>query len=118
MNLDSGVTADAASMAGYNRVAAAQWAKSQLGSKTSVLFGTRYWYVGGDCANFVSEALYMGGLEPSVGWNHNGYLAHMAMAGVTNGAWIRVKELHDHLVSIGAKDIVNPSPSQIEIGMD
>ena len=70
------IQANAANLDGYNAIAAAEWAKEQVGSYSSILFGTRYWYVGGDCANFVSEAIYMGGLDPTAAWNHSGYNAH------------------------------------------
>ena len=108
------IQANAANLDGYNAIAAAEWAKEQVGSYSSILFGTRYWYDGGDCANFVSEAIYMGGLDPDSSWNHQGWNAHFSLP--SDGSWIRAQQLYDYVVSIGGKSIRNPSASQIEVG--
>ena len=106
--------AEAADLSGYNAIAAAEWAKSQVGTYSSVLFGKRYWYEGGDCANFVSEAIYMGGIDPNALWNHQGWHAHFSES--SSGSWIRAQELFDYTSRLSGKVIRNPSASQVEVG--
>lgn len=106
--------AQAAGVAGYNAIAAAQWAKDHVNDVWSCLYGQGYWYDGGDCANFVSQCIYMGGVDQSAGWNHSGYKAHYSNS--SDGSWIRATQLHNYVVSIGGQEIQNPSASQLEVG--
>ncbi len=107
--------AQAAGVSGYNAIAAAEWAKSHVYDTWSCLYGQGYWEPGtGDCANFVSQCIYMGGIDQTSGWNHSGYKAHYSTS--SDGSWIRASQLHDYVVSIGGVDIQNPSASQIEVG--
>ena len=114
----AGVTlpeAKAAGVAGYNAVAAVEWAKAHVNDTWSRLYGRGYWEPGtGDCANFVSQCVYMGGVDQTDRWNHSGYLAHYSAN--SDGSWIRATQLHDYMVSIGGEDIRNPSVSQMEPG--
>ncbi len=107
--------AQAAGVPGYNAVAAVEWAKAHVNDTWSCLYGRGYWEPGtGDCANFVSQCIYMGGVDQTDKWNHSGYLAHYSAN--SDGSWIRATQLHDYVVSIGGQDIVNPSVSQISPG--
>ena len=107
--------AKAAGVAGYNAVAAVEWAKAHVNDTWSCLYGRGYWEPGtGDCANFVSQCVYMGGVDQTDRWNHSGYLAHYSAN--SDGSWIRATQLHDYMVSIGGEDIRNPSVSQMEPG--
>ena len=114
----TGVTlpeAKAAGVAGYNAVAAVEWAKAHVNDTWSCLYGRGYWEPGtGDCANFVSQCVYMGGVDQTDRWNHSGYLAHYSAN--SDGSWIRATQLHDYMVSIGGEDTRNPSVSQMEPG--
>lgn len=110
-----GGKAKAVGVSGYNAVAAVEWAKAHVYDTWSCLYGQGYWEPGtGDCANFVSQCIYMGGVDQSDAWNHSGYKAHYSTG--SNGSWIRASQLHDFVVSIGGVDIQNPSVSQIEVG--
>ena len=101
----------------YNGYAAAEWAKAHLGDYESVLFGANYWYTGGDCANFVSQSLYMGGMDLDDLWNLSGYLHWGSYRGSDyDGSFIRCQQLYNYLVRHGAQVIQNPSASQASIG--
>ena len=107
--------AQAAGVAGYNAVAAVQWAKDHVYDVTSKLLGRGYWEAGtGDCANFVSQCIFMGGIDPVTDWMTNGYYAHFPAS--SDGAWIRAPQLYDFVRSIGGKSIKNPSASDVEPG--
>ena len=101
-------------LSSYSATAAVEWAKAHWNEVDSVLWGTNYWDNGGDCANFVSQCIYMGGLDQTPSWNHAGYLAHFS--GNSSGSFIRAQGLHDYVVSLGATSINNPSASQISVG--
>ncbi len=60
----------------YCATAAAQWAIDHWDDYYSVLYNLGYWDDGGDCANFVSQCLYMGGMDMDEYWNISGYYAH------------------------------------------
>ena len=107
--------AKAAGVTGYNAIAAVQWAKDHVYDVTSKLVGKGYWEAGtGDCANFVSQCIYMGGIDPVTDWTSNGYYAHFPANSA--GAWIRAPQLYDYVTSIGGKSIRNPSASEVEPG--
>ena len=116
--LDLSLDAHAAGLSGYSGSAAAQWAIDHWNDVDSVILGTGYWYDGGDCANFVSQCLYMGGLDMDSLWNTNGYFAHWGnyYESDYSGSFIRCQQLYNYLVSIGAQAIRNPSASQVGIG--
>ncbi|MBR1811283.1 MAG: amidase domain-containing protein [Clostridia bacterium] len=115
---DLGLTARAAGVSGYSAAAAAQWAKDHWNDYDSVILGTGYWYDGGDCANFVSQSLYMGGMDMDSYWNTNGYLAHWGTYYGSDyaGAFVRCQQLYNYLVYKGAQVIQNPSASQVSVG--
>ena len=113
--IDLTVQAEAAGVPGYNATAAVQWAKDHVYDVTSKLLGRGYWEAGtGDCANFVSQCIFMGGIDPVTDWMTNGYYAHFPAG--SEGAWIRAPELYDFVTSIGGKSIKNPSASEVEPG--
>lgn len=103
----------------YCGTAAAQWAKDHWDDTDSVLYGAGYFKNnnvgdGGDCANFVSQCLYMGGLEQTPTWCYAGYRCHFtAKMGAT---WITAHSLYNYLVSLGGQSIQNPSPSDVSVG--
>jgi|GEM_PF-2331552 len=102
-------------LSSYSATAAVQWAKDHWNDIDSVLFGQSYWDTGGDCANFVSQCIYMGGLDMTEKWHINGYLAHYYSA-TSDGEYIRAQQLHDYCVSLGATSVRNPSASQVSVG--
>lgn len=95
----------------YNATAGVEYAKRYA------LSYNREWYFyssGGDCANYVSQALYAGGMKMDGTWhsmdyNNTGYR-------MDNYAWIRAHELMDYLVSQGGTKIYNPSVDQFSLG--
>ena len=68
--------AKAAGVSHYNGIVAAKWAEDHLNDSWSYLVGKGYYDPkdGGDCANFVSQCIYMGGMDMNKFWNYNGYL--------------------------------------------
>ncbi len=102
----------------YCQTAAAEWAKAHVYDYNSVLYNKGYWNDGGDCANFVSQCLYMGGLDMNSFWNISGYYAHWAeKEGYTYaGSYVRCQQLYNYLVKLGAEVIKNPKASQVSIG--
>ena len=117
--LDLGINLKADAVSGYSAGGAAQWAKDHWQDHDSVLLGTGYWDDGGDCANFVSQCLYMGGIDMDGFWNTNGYKAHWTEPYGWDyaGSFIRCVQLYNYLVyQKGAQVIQNPSASQVEIG--
>ncbi len=110
----------AVGLGGYYADAAAQWAKNNVGKNTSPILGKGYWNNGGDCANFVSQCLYMGGMDMEKLWNISGYYCHWTTSGYDNakyaGSWIRVDQLYNYLVAKGATVTENPSASDVSIG--
>ena len=106
--------AKAAGVAGYNAVAAVEWAKAHWNDINSVLLGKGYFADGGDCANFVSQCIYMGGLDMNDKWNTSGYMAHCSAN--SKCSWINAHQLWSYVVSIGGTSVQNPSASEISIG--
>ena len=102
----------------YCATVAAQWAIDHWNDYNSVLYNKGYWDDGGDCANFVSQCLYMGGMDMDDYWNISGYLAHWGTYYGSDyaGSYIRCQQLYNYLVKIGAQVIQNPSPSQVSVG--
>ena len=117
--LDLGLKLKADAVSGYSAGGAAKWAKDHWNDYNSVLLGTGYWNDGGDCANFVSQCLYMGGIDMDGYWNTNGYLAHWTEPYGWDyaGSFIRCVQLYNFLVyQKGGEVIHNPSASQVDIG--
>ncbi len=112
------VSASAYGVSNYCSTAAAEWAIEHWNDYNSVLLGQGYWDNGGDCANFVSQCLYMGGMDMSGYWNTNGYFCHWASpyGNEYAGSFIRCQQLYNFLISKGAQAIKNPSASQVSIG--
>ena len=103
----------------YCGTAAAQWAKDHWDDTDSVLYGAGYFKNnnvgdGGDCANFVSQCLYMGGLEQTPTWCYAGYRCHFTSN--MGATWITAHSLYNYLVSLGGQSIQNPSPSDVSVG--
>ena len=117
-----GTTADAAGLNKYCATAAAEWAKEHYNDYWSVLLGKGYFSNGGDCANFVSQCLYMGGIDMDRYWNTNGWYAHFGPdakklgTSAYFGSFIRCDELYNYLKMMGAKEIRNPSASDVSVG--
>ena len=106
--------AKAAGLSNYNALAAVDWAKSHWNDINSVLLGKGYFSDGGDCANFVSQCIYMGGLDMNGNWNTSGYMAHCSSN--SQCSWINAHRLWEYVVSIGGTSVRNPSASEISIG--
>ncbi|MCM1544082.1 MAG: amidase domain-containing protein, partial [Ruminococcus sp.] len=106
--------AEAAGLSGYSNYVAAQWAIDHLHDSWSILEGQGYYDNGGDCANFVSQCIYMGGMDMENLWNYAGYYAHYGTP--TDGSWIRAHQLYNYVVSQGGISINNPSASQVSVG--
>ncbi|MGL4483542.1 MAG: amidase domain-containing protein [Anaerovoracaceae bacterium] len=70
---------------------------------------TNYNSIGGDCANFVSQCLYAGGLPMENGWYWKNY-------GNRSSSWAMVIYLSDYLESQGFKKIMNPKYSDFAPG--
>lgn len=102
----------------YCSTAAAQWAIDHVYDYYSPLYNLGYWDDGGDCANFVSQCLYMGGLDMNTYWNISGYYAHWGTYKGSDyeGSYIRCQQLYNYLVKIGAQVIRNPKASDVRIG--
>ncbi len=105
--------ANAAGVSGYSAGAAVQWAKDHWNDYDSVILGSGYWDDGGDCANFVSQCLYMGGLNMNNSWNTSGKWHYSA---ASNASFINAHNLYSYLTSIGGQAIQNPSANQVSIG--
>ncbi len=117
LGLGFGLKADA--VTGYSAGGAAKWAIEHYNDHDSVLLGTGYWNDGGDCANFVSQCLYMGGIDMDEYWNTTGYMAHWSELHGWEyaGSFIRCVQLYNFLVNKkGGQVIHNPSVSQVDIG--
>lgn len=106
--------ADTVTMPNYCNYAAAEWAKQHLYDTWSLLEGRGYYDNGGDCANFVSQCIYMGGFDMENLWNYAGFLAHYGTA--SDGSWIRAHQLYEYVVSKGGISINNPQASQVSVG--
>ncbi len=104
--------ADAAYIGPYNATAAVEYARKYALSYNKEW----YFYVnGGDCANFVSQSLFVAGVPMTSAW-HSYDCNSTAYVMNDSYTWIRAQELMDYLVSIGGKKIVNPSPSDFSLG--
>ena len=102
--------AKAAGISQYSALAAVDWAKNHVYDRNSVLVGKGYYSDGGDCANFVSQCIYMGGLDMTSKWNSAG---HMCMDPYT---WINAHQLYRYVVSLGGTSVNDPSASEVSIG--
>jgi hypothetical protein len=82
----------------YDRTKAAAYAVEHSGVKYFLDSGRYnpnyrvYTFAGGDCANFVSQALFAGGLTQGYGWHYQGE---------GSVAWVRSEDLIWHLLSSG-----------------
>ncbi len=96
----------------YNATAAAEYARRYA------LNYNKEWYFyvnGGDCANFVSQSLFMGGMPMTARWHsYDGNTYAYLMD--NDYVWIRCHDLMYYLISIGGERIDNPSASDFEIG--
>ena len=110
----SGFEAKASGLTGYSAGAAAKWGRDHINDVWSPLLGYGIWENGGDCANYVSQCLYMGGLDMTGAWHSNGCMRYYAA--LSDGVFIRAQQLHDYLVSIGGQSIRNPSADQLSLG--
>lgn len=112
--------ANAAISYSYYPVSAAEWAKKHCYDYKSVLLGKGYYSKGGDCANFVSQCLYMGGIDMQNIWNTAGWYAHWNTKDIAKeyqGSFIRVDQLYNYLVKqLNASVKNNPSASDLKVG--
>lgn len=114
-----------AAVSGYNATAAAnyamEWSSNEsapldVGKTNSAVY---HRFQGGnsgdgtDCANFVSQCLYAGGLKTGSDWYFT-YDREGKRYG--NGAWIRVGEMMSMLRNRGYTGISNPSMNDIHVG--
>jgi len=114
-----------AAVSGYNATAAAnyamEWSSNEsapldVGKTNSAVY---HRFQGGnsgdgtDCANFVSQCLYAGGLKTGSDWYFT-YDREGKRYG--NGAWIRVGEMMTMLRNRGYTGISNPSMNDIHVG--
>lgn len=102
----------------YNAIAAAEYAK-----RYAINYNKEWYFYsnGGDCANFVSQALFAGGMPMT--WNWHSYDSNVHAYRMNNPStakdpftWIRAQQLCDYLASIGGQVITNPSASDFAIG--
>lgn len=98
----------------YSVDAAVNWAKNHWNDIDSPLLGKGYWYDGGDCANFVSQCIYMGGINMNSGWHTNGYKCHEHPS--SRDSFVNAQNLYEYVCSIGGQAINNPATSQVSIG--
>ena len=98
----------------YNGIAAAEWAKEHVDDSWSKLLGQGYYDDGGDCANFVSQCIYMGGMDMTPAWNSSGFYTRFSSA--SYGAWIRAHQLYEYVVSQGGTSIQGPQSWQVSVG--
>ena len=103
--------AKAIGVPGYSAGAAVKWALDHYNDIDSILTGKGYWSEGGDCANFVSQCVYMGGINMKTKWYSNGYWRVWDPF-----TWIRAHELYQYMVELGGKSINNPKASDVSIG--
>ena len=76
------------------------------------------WYFyesGGDCANFLSQALFAGGMSMNWRW-HCCDSNSRAYCMTSEYTWIRANTLKNYLVDIGGTLIHNPRPSDFSLG--
>ena len=98
----------------YNAVAAAEYAK-----RYAINYNKEWWFYssGGDCANFVSQALFAGGMPMTSTWHcYDSNIHNCRMTAACDYTWIRAQQLCDYLISIGGQAITNPSASDFSIG--
>lgn len=111
-SLSLAIKANAANIGTYSSTAAVIYAKQYA------LSYNKEWYFynnGGDCANFISQCLYVAGVPMTANWHsYDGN----ATAYVMNDSytWIRAQELMDYLISIGGVRIDNPKASDFSLG--
>ena len=103
--------AKAAGVPGYSAGAAVKWALDHYNDIDSILTGKGYWSEGGDCANFVSQCVYMGGINMKTKWYSNGYWRVWDPF-----TWIRAHELYEYMVELGGVSINNPKASDLSVG--
>lgn len=104
--------AEAASIGTYCSTAAVEYARKYALSYNKEW----YFYVnGGDCANFVSQSLFVAGVPMTSRW-HSYDCNSTAYVMSNSYTWIRAHELMEYLVSIGGVRINNPSPSDFSLG--
>ena len=105
-----------AGVSDYCSSAAVEWALEHWNDIDSVLLGKGYYSPkdGGDCANFVSQCIYMGGLDMNTSWNSSGYKAHYSSS--SDGSFIRAHQLYNYVVSLGGTSVRNPSASDVSVG--
>ncbi|MCD7828785.1 MAG: amidase domain-containing protein [Clostridiales bacterium] len=94
---------------GYNGAAAAIYAKTYWSSYNSGLWGNYNPY-GGDCAAFISQCLYAGGIPMTSSWHWH----HLSKQ--RTNTWTVANDLKNYLISIGGREITNPSASDISVG--
>ena len=111
-------TASAGTLSQYCQTAAAAWGREHWSDYTSLLLGKGYYSDGGDCANFVSQCLYMGGLDMDSLWNTSRYFCYWGdyYGNDYAGSFIRCDQLYRYLKHLGAEEIRNPSASKVDIG--
>lgn len=109
--------AEAAGVSGYSGYAAAEYARAWWSGRNNAIWSD-YDLWGGDCANFVAQALYAGGIPMTPSWyfhkriglNAGGYSTERTET------WTLVNKLYKYLISIGGQAIDAPSSSQISVG--
>lgn len=67
---------------------------------------------GGDCANFVSQCLYAGGLQMTDGWYYNGNASNYNRS----TSWTYCPAMYNYFKSAGYTIIENPSSDQVYVG--
>lgn len=113
LNLFSFAFSAKAAVSNYSAAAAAAWANDHWNDTYSMIQADGYFYEGGDCANFVSQCMYMGGIDMTRMWHENKYWRIDASSDFT---YIRADQLYHYAVSLGGQSIQNPSEDQVEIG--
>ncbi len=96
-----------AEAAGYDPAAAAAYAEKHWNNYNANY--SNYNSIGGDCANFVSQCLFEGGLEMTDGWYWKSYSNR-------SESWSYCPSMYTYFKGKGYEIIINPSASDIVEG--
>ncbi len=108
---DGNTTPPISTVNGFSVIDAANYAKTYWQNYNSAQYGD-YGPYGGDCCNFVSQALYAGGLPMTDSWYYYGF-------GNSNNSpsWRAVTYLRSYLVGqLGCNFISSPASTNVSIG--
>ncbi|MCM1544496.1 MAG: amidase domain-containing protein, partial [Ruminococcus sp.] len=101
----------------YSAGAAAEYAKQWWNGRNTAIWSD-YDLWGGDCANFVCQSLYAGGIPMTPNWYFHKRIGRNEHAYTTERteSFTVVSKMSNYLCSIGGQYIEYPSASQVSIG--